>query len=77
MPYLTLDELMARLQSCKDAGVPGNIPMAMPAAAHCGGGMLQRIENIHQLAVGKSDMDRGHALCRAVATRGVPVLVLQ
>lgn len=78
MTYLTLDQLVAKCQQMKDAGVPGDIPVAIPALDNNGrGGMMQRVEGVGRVAVAKADMDKGFSLCKTVATRGVEILVIR
>lgn len=78
MQHLTLDQLIAKLQQMKDAGVPGDIAVAIPAIDNNGrGGMMQRIEGAGRVAVAKADMDKGYALCKTVATRGVEIIVIR
>lgn len=78
MNYLTLDQMIAKLQQLKDAGVPGDIAVAIPALDNSGrGGMMQRIEGAGRVSVAKADMDKGYALCKTVANRGVEVVVIR
>lgn len=73
--FLTLDELIDKLQQQRAAGVPGDTPTAVPAPD--ARGQLKRIEGVGRVAVAKSDMDKGQGVCRPVATRGVTVLVIR
>lgn len=60
MQYLTLDQLIAKLQQLKDSGVSGDIPVAVPSVDNNGrGGWMQRIEGAGRVAVAKADMDKG------------------
>lgn len=78
MNYLTLDQLIAKLQQLKDAGAPGDIAVAIPALDNNGrGGMMQRIEGAGRVSVAKADMEKGYGLCKTVASRGVEVVVIR
>lgn len=78
MRHLTLDQLIAKLHALKDAGVPGDIAVAVPAVDNNGrGGMVQRVEGAGRVAVAKSDIDKGYDLCKLVSTRGVQVVVIR
>lgn len=78
MQFLTLDQLIIKLQQLKESGVSGDIPVAVPSVDNNGrGGWMQRIEGAGRVAVAKADMDKGHALCKTVAARGVEVLVIR
>jgi len=78
MEYLTLDQLIAKLQQMKDSGVSGDIAVAVPAVDNNGrGGMMQRVEGAGRVSVAKADMDKGYSLCKTVAARGVEVLVIR
>jgi hypothetical protein len=76
--YLTLDQLITKLQQLKDSGVAGETAVAFPSVDNNGrGGMMQRIEGAGRVAVAKADFDKGYGLCKTVATRGVEVLVIR
>lgn len=78
MSYLTLDDLLSKLQQLKDGGVPGDIAVAIPSVDNNGrGGFMQRIEGAGRVAVANADMDKGYGLCKTVAARGVEVLVIR
>ena len=78
MQFLTLDPLMVKLQQLKDSGVPGDIAVAVPSIDNNGrGGWMQRIEGAGRVSVAKADMEKGYALCKTVAARGVEVLVIR
>jgi len=78
MRHLTLDQLIAKLQGLKDAGVPGDIAVAIPALDNNGrAGMVQRVEGAGRVAVAKADIDKGYDLCKMVTTRGVQVVVIR
>lgn len=78
MLYLTLDDLLIKLQQLKDAGTPGSIAIAIPSTDNNGrSGYVQRVEGAGRVAVAKTDMDKGYGLCKTVAARGVDVLVIR
>lgn len=78
MRHLTLDQLIAKLQGLKDAGVPGDIAVAIPALDNNGrAGMVQRVKGAGRVAVAKADIDKGYDLCKMVSTRGVQVVVIR
>lgn len=78
MQFLTLDQLLAKPNQLKDSGVPGDIAVAIPSHDNNDrGGMMQRVEGAGRVAVAKTDFDRGIALCKTVAARGVEVLVIR
>lgn len=75
---LSLDKLIKKLTQLRDSGVPGSIATAIPAADNNGrGGYFQRIEGASRVAVAKADHEKEQGLCRAVAARGVDVLVIR
>lgn len=75
MRHLTLDQLIAKLQALKEAGVPGDIAVVVPALDNnARGGMVQRVEGAGRVAVAKADIDKGYDLCKMVSTRGVQVV---
>ncbi|MFT6641389.1 MAG: hypothetical protein ACJAUZ_002393 [Flavobacteriaceae bacterium] len=78
MSFLTVDQLIAKLQRLKESGVPGEMPVAISAVNSQGqAGFFQRIEGAGRVAVAKSDLDKGSTLCKAVATQGVDVVVIR
>lgn len=78
MRHLTLDQLIAKLQSLKEAGVPGDMAVAIPALDNnARRGVVQRIEGAGRVAVAKADFEKGYDLCKMVSTRGVDVVVIR
>ena len=78
MTYLTLDELIAKLQQLKASGIAGDIAVAIPSTDNNGRpGWVQRIEGAGRVAVAKPDIDKGYALCKTVAARGIDVIVIR
>lgn len=76
--FLSLDQLIDKLVQLRESGVPGSIATAIPATDNNGrGGYFKRIEGAGRVAVAKTDHEKGHALCRALAARGVDVLVIR
>jgi hypothetical protein len=78
MEYVTLDDLILKLQQCKDSGVPGSIAVGIPSFDNNGrGGVIKRIESVCQASVAKVDMDKGYSICKTVANRGVEILLIR
>lgn len=78
MEYLTIDQLIGKLQQLKEAGVPGDTPVATPSVDNNGRvGYMQRVEGAGRVSVAKSDMDKGYGLCKSVAARGVEIVVVR
>jgi len=76
--YLTVDQLIAKLDELKLSGVSGAMPVAIPSVDNNGAlGWMQRIERAGLRIVAKSDIEKGHSLCKTVVSRGVEVLVIQ
>lgn len=76
--YLNLDQLIDKLTQMRASGVPGTIATAIPSPDNNGrAGFFQRIEGVGRVAVAKTDHEKGVSLCRAVAARGVEILVIR
>jgi hypothetical protein len=73
----TLDELLAELQSLKDAGLPGNTVTALSGTDNnARGGFVNFEVKPHLMSVAKTDFEKGWTIAKVVSQRGVQVLVL-
>lgn len=77
MSYLSIDQLISKLQELKDSGTPGDMPAMIPSRDNNGrSGFFQRVEGLQQTKIAKSDFDKQFSLCKGVYSRGVEVLVI-